>query len=106
MGPLFDWTTDPVTGDITVTSEQELCINQFIFWGAEELQETEPGSRTWVAHKRPPIDDRWMAFFVDVQYNTSDTGSVRGWPLGSQGTLEFTTTVSIVHKKGPDYFPY
>ena len=64
------------------------------------------GSRTWVAHKRPPIDDRWMAFFVDVQYNTSDSGSDRGWPLGSQGTLEFTTTVSIVHKNGPDYFPY
>ena len=79
--PRFDWSTDPATGDITVTSEQEpasvhvwhastcnterrdfrflnkddpcecgvwvasqeLCINEFIFWGAEELQETEPG---------------------------------------------------------------
>ena len=24
-------------------NSQDLCINEFIFWGAEELQETEPG---------------------------------------------------------------
>ena len=74
-----------------------------------------------MAHKRPPIDDRWdpysyrdlllifspwrwMIFFVDVQYNTTQSG--RGWPFGQQGVLEFTSTVSVVHRNGTDFFPY
>jgi len=88
----------------TWIASEELCINQNIFFGAEKLHETESGSRKWVAHKRPPIDGRWMALFVDVQYNT--TSAERGWPLGSPGILEFTTLASIIHLNGTDVFPY
>ena len=63
-----------------------------------------PGSLTWLAHKRPPIDDRWMVLFVDVQYNTSR--SSRGWPFGNQGVLEFTSLVSVIHRNGTNVFPY
>ena len=46
-----------------------------------------------------------MAFFVDVKYNSSS--SVRGgWPFGSDGVFEFTSTVSIVHRNGTDVFPF
>jgi len=83
---------------------EDLCLNTRVLYRAETLQETQPGSLTWLAHKRPPIDDRWMIFFVDVQYNTTQTG--RGWPFGNQGVLEFTSLVSIVHKNGTDVFPY
>ena len=83
-----------------------------------------PGSLTWRAHKRPPIDDRWMALFVDLQvlyctvlyylyclfvdlqFSTNTTLAGRGWPLGAEGVLEFTTTVSIIHRNGTDVFPY
>ena len=62
------------------------------------------GSLTWRAHKRAPIDDRWMVLFVDVQYNTTWSG--RGWPFGNQGVLEFTTLVSVIHRNGTNVFPY
>ena len=65
-----------------------------------------PGSLTWRAHKRPPIDGRWMALFVDLQFSTNTTLAGRGWPLGEEGVLEFTTTVSIIHRNGTDVFPY
>ena len=68
---------------------------------------------TWVAHMRAPIDGRFMAFYVNMQYNvtndvnmqhnvTNDVRDDRGWPLGQEGMMEFTTTVSVV----PDVFPY
>ena len=62
------------------------------------------GSLTWRAHKRAPIDDRWMVLFVDVQYNTTWSG--RGWPFGNQGVMEFTSLVSIIHRNGTNVFPY
>jgi len=77
------------------------CLNLRILWVAEELEETSPGSLTWVAHKRPPVDGRWMAFFVDLQFDGSSQRS-SGWPTGEDGILEFTTSISIV----PDTFPF
>jgi len=76
------------------------CLNLRIGWASEELEETSPGSLTWIAHQRPPIDGRWKAFFVDLQFEGSKKGS--GWPTGKDGILEFTTSVSIV----PTTFPF
>ena len=59
------------------------------------------GSLTWVAHQRPPIDGRWKAFFVDLQFD-SIIHKEAGWPSGRDGILEFTTSISIV----PDTFPF
>jgi len=77
------------------------CVNLRILWVAEELQETFPGSLTWVGHQRPPIDGRWKAFFLDLQFESSSQ-RVSGWPTGKDGVLEFTTSISVV----PDTFPY
>ena len=44
--------------------------------------------------------------FLDVQFSTNTTLAGRGWPLGAEGVLEFTTTVSIIHRNGTDVFPY
>ena len=63
------------------------------------------GSLKWVAHKRPPIDDRWMALFVNIQYNTT-TSDNKGWPLGSEGVMEFTSLISIIHRNGTEVFPF
>ena len=38
--------------------------------------------------------------------STNTTQAGRGWPLGEEGVLEFTTTVSIIHRNGTDVFPY
>lgn len=46
-----------------------------------------------------------MAFFVDVKYNSS-TNLKGEWPYGSQGILEFTSAVSIIHRNGTDVFPF
>ena len=59
------------------------------------------GSLTWFAHKSPPADGRWLAFFVDLQFNTMSE-NIHGWPTGKDGVLEFTTSISIV----PDIFPF
>jgi len=77
------------------------CLNLRILWVAEELEETSPGSLTWVAHKRAPVDGRWMAFFVDLQFD-STSKRISGWPTGEDGVLEFTTSISVV----PDIFPF
>ena len=47
------------------------------------------------------MDGRWLAFFADLQFNTTSYDS-HGWPTGKDGILEFTTSVSIV----PDTFPF
>ena len=54
-----------------------------------------------MAHKRPPVDGRWMAFFVDLQFDAPSQRS-SGWPTGEDGVLEFTTSISVV----PDIFPF
>ena len=146
--PSLRWSQDPVTGDITLTSDRDpvvvevwsapscsqerrdwrvanldnpctcgtsdsgVCFNEVSIWTSEPLQETSkgystmldyhpqlvdvPGSRTWVAHRDPPEDGRFLAFYVSVQYNVDEE-------LGRDGgTMEFSTTVSVV----PDVFPY
>ena len=96
---------------------EDLCANLAVLWGRETLQETEPGkilgsfiidnlsslnagSLTWVAHKRKPIDGRYMAFYVGISFNTTSDG--KQWPVGEEGVMDFTTTVSVV----PNTFPY
>jgi len=101
---------DPCTCGIKV-GEDDLCANLRVLWYPEELIETSPGSLTWIAHQDPPSDGRWTAFFVDLQFDGPKPNSspsfrplkdVQGWPIGHDGTYEFTTEVSIV----PDTFPY
>ena len=104
---------DPCDCGIVV---QDMCFNLRIGWASQELEETSPGryeywisfanivilgSLTWVAHQRPPIDGRWKAFFVDLQFDGT-VGRTAGWPAGRDGILEFTTSISIV----PNTFPY
>ena len=79
---------------------EDLCSNMAVLWTSDPLEETEPGSLTWVAHKRPPLEGRYVAFYVSLSYNTTD-GS-KDWPLGSTGIMDFSTTVSVV----PNTFPY
>jgi len=139
--PKFNWTIQPVTGDILVQAETDplsvhmwhaktcnterrdfrllnadepctcgihidglplgsSCVNLAVLWTATELQETFPGSKTWLAVMDPDIMGRWTAFFVDLQFPGPEHG--RGWPIGYDGTFEFTTTVSIV----PETFPF
>merc|ERR1712013_445571 len=89
---------DPCECGIVV---QDMCFNLRIGWASQELEESSPGSLTWVAHQRPPIDGRWKAFFVDLQFDGT-VGRTAGWPAGRDGILEFTTSISIV----PNTFPY
>jgi len=89
---------DPCDCGLTV---EDHCLNLRILWVPEELEETSPGSLTWIAHKTPPTDGRWRAFFVDLQFAAPSYKS-SGWPVGEDGTLEFTTSVSVV----PDTFPF
>jgi len=78
----------------------DLCLN-LIIWVSEELEETSPGSLTWVGEKAPLEDGRWIAFFVDLEFAPSSL-TTSGWPVGEEGILEFSTSVSIV----PDTFPF
>ena len=105
---------DPCTCGIKlpeIAGFKGLCSNLFAFWTAEELEETEPGSLTWVAHKDGPILGRWLAFFVDLQFDgpkpdipyiPRNTSVFDAWPIGCDGIYDFTTTVSII----PNTFPY
>ena len=104
---------DPCTCGIKVdvSGFGELCGNLFVLWTPEVLNETSPGSLTWVAHRDPPLFKRWTAFFVDVQFDGPKPDSpaqpelkddVKGWPIGRDGIFDFTTAVSIV----PNTFPY
>jgi len=80
------------------------CGNLAVLWYAWELQETEPGSLTWVAHMPAPTGGQWTAFFVDLQFEGPQPASsnrASGYPFGHDGTFEFTSAISIV----PDTFP-
>lgn len=88
-----------------------LCSNLGVLWFPKKLTETPPGSLTWVAHMDNRTDNGWTAFFVDLQFDGPEPSSfptskldegLQGWPIGHDGTYEFTTSVSIV----PDTFPY
>ena len=80
---------------------EDLCPNLAVLWASDPLEETEPGSLTWVAHKRPPIDGRYLAFYVSLSFNTT-TGPSKEWPAGQVGVMDLSTTVSVV----PNTFPY
>jgi len=80
---------------------QGYCANLAVAWVPWVLKETEPGSLTWVAHMPAPTGGQWTAFFVDLQFEGPEPSQQHGWPLGHDGTFEFTTAVSIV----PDTFP-
>ena len=58
---------------------EDLCPNLAVLWASDPLEETEPGSLTWVASMRPPIDGRYMAFYVSLSFNVTDR---REWPVG------------------------
>jgi hypothetical protein len=105
---------DPCTCGIKlpdISGFEGLCSNLFVFWTPEALNETAPGSLTWIAHREPPLFDRWTAFFVDLQFDGPKPESppnpmylegVNSWPIGRDGVFDFTSTVSIV----PNIFPY
>ena len=80
---------------------EDLCPNLAVLWASDPLEETEPGSLTWLAHRRPPIDGRYLAFYVSLSFNTS-TGPSKEWPAGQVGVMDLSTTVSVV----PTSFPY
>ena len=80
---------------------EDLCANLGALWASDPLQETEPGSKTWVAHFRPRTDGRYRAFYVSLSFNSTSTSSYE-WPLGHEGVMDFTTTVSVV----PNDFPF
>ena len=93
-------------GTTLIVGYENLCGNLLVLWRPQVLDETSPGSLKWIAHKDPPTEGRWTAFFVDMQYE-GDTPKVsppnpQGWPIGKNGIYDFTTTVSIV----PNTFPY
>lgn len=88
-----------------------LCTNLAVFWTKETLEESPAGSGQYKAHRDPPSNGRWTAFFVDVQYEpdtnatttTAETARRRlEWPFLPKGDFEFTSEVSIV----PNTFPY
>lgn len=104
-------------------SQSGMCLNAEVLWSEKKLQETSPGSLTYVAHRDVPKDGKWTAFFVDVQFklpdhlqndNTHHGPSMRtptfdpfgkevlGWPIGSPKVWETTTSISII----PQTFPF
>jgi len=142
--PRFNWTVQPVSGDILVQAETQpssvhlwkaktctterrdfrlinmddpctcglhveglplgaSCINLAVLWTATELEETYPGSKTWLAHVDPDPMGHWTAFFVDLQFPGGEQkrGTKTDWPVLSENTFQFTTSVSIV----PETFP-
>ena len=84
------------------------CANLAVLWTAEELQETSPGSLTYVAHREMPSFGRWTAFFVDVQFEGPEESSSasnltgKAWPFGQNGVFVFTTEASVL----PNTFPF
>jgi len=92
---------DPCTCGFVVPGE-DYCANLAVLWTKDDLEETEPGSLTWIAHQRPPITGRYRAFYVGISYNISSTEDGKEWPIGQSGVMDFTTTVSVV----PNTFPY
>ena len=76
---------DPCTCGFVVPGE-ELCTNLAVLWDKDPLYETEPGfifsftpkflyaflgSKTWVAHRKTPIDGRYLAFYVSISFNST-----------------------------------
>ena len=45
------------------------CLNLAVVWAPTELQETSPGSLTWVATMPAPTGGQWTAFFIDLQFD-------------------------------------
>jgi len=100
---------DPCTCGVKV--DEGYCSNLRVLWSSEVLEETEPGSLTWIAHQEPPADGKWTAFFVAVQFDgqkpANFTPNFPGIDLKQkdhelEGMYEFTTLVSIV----PNTFPF
>jgi len=83
-----------------VEANNGLCVNLAVTWTSRPLEETHPGSLTWVAHWPAPADGQWSAFYVDLQFQGPSLNG-KGWPVGKDGIYEFTTSISIV----PDTFP-
>jgi len=77
------------------------CANLAVIWVGREVQETAPGSLTWVATMPAPTGGQWTAFFMDLQFEGPKPETL-DWPLGHVGVFEFTSAVSIV----PDTFPH
>ena len=91
----------PCSFGLELPGEEDLCPNLAVLWASDSLEETEPGSLTWVASKRAPIDGRFIAFYVSISFNVT-TGQDREWPVGTVGVVDFSTTVSVL----PSTFPY
>ena len=79
--------------------DEEMCANLAVLWASDTLQETYPGFRskilsqqkkiaagslTWVAHREAPMDGRYTAFFVNLQFNSTVSNS-KGWPVALPG---------------------
>ena len=95
-----------------------LCPNLKVLWSKEALNETAPGTGTYVAHRDVPSGGRWTAFFVDVQFSSGTDGAEEegeedgerelltpqqlGWPVLGKQTFEFTSEVSVI----PDTYPF
>lgn len=45
------------------------CLNLAVLWAPTELEETSPGSLTWVATMPAPTGGQWTAFFIDLQFD-------------------------------------
>jgi len=97
--------TDPCTCGLVlpdISNFGDLCLNLHILWSMDILEEMEPGSLTWVAHMDPPEDGKWTAFFVDMLFDGPKPNNGKDWPMGPDGTFDFTSSVSIV----PNTFPF
>ncbi|CAE7335281.1 aprA [Symbiodinium microadriaticum] len=84
------------------------CVNLKSGWTRVLLNETVStnGKRTYVAHVDAPGDGRYVAYLIDLKYDTQPpvTGreDLMGVPTDLPGRLEFTTEVSIF----PNTYPY
>jgi PhoPQ-activated pathogenicity-related protein len=100
---------DPCTCGI---AQSGVCVNLKVLWAAEKLEPSAPLTYTHV--REPPADGRWVAFFIDVQFNSTaaeyasmptfhlqDEDGV-SWPIDPPGTFEFTSGVSIL----PNTYPF
>ncbi len=93
---------DPCTCGL---AQQGVCINLKVLWLAEPLGASAP--LTFTALRPAPVDGRWTAFFIDVQFKRplgfteAKPIHVEGWPFDPPGTYEFTSGVSILPKTYP-----
>ena len=99
-----DWRTENLDDPCTcgfIEPGEDFCSNLAVLWTSQPLQETSPGSLTWLAQRAAPTEGKYVAFYVSLSFNTTTT-SQQEWPLGTPGVLDFSTTVSVV----PNTFPY